>query len=76
MCDVLYVPSMKNNLLRLGQLLEKGYMMTIQQNRIEVYDSKKQLLLKASLLKNRTFKINLDGTTIQCMLAINVEEES
>jgi len=29
MHDVLYVPSMKNNLLSLGQLLEKDYTMTM-----------------------------------------------
>jgi len=40
MLDVLYVLSMKNNLLSLGQLLKKGYTMTMQQNLIEVYDSK------------------------------------
>ncbi|XP_027927468.1 uncharacterized protein LOC114184355 [Vigna unguiculata] len=38
MSDVLYVPNMKNNLLCLGQLLEKGYTMSMQQNHIEVYD--------------------------------------
>ncbi|XP_012571430.1 uncharacterized protein [Cicer arietinum] len=29
-CDVLYVPNMKNNLLSLGQLLEKGYSMKME----------------------------------------------
>ena len=40
MRDVSYVPSMKNNLLSLGQLLEKGYTMTMQQNHNAVYDFK------------------------------------
>ena len=39
MNDVLYVPSMKNNLLNLVQLLEKGYTMNMQQKLIEIYDS-------------------------------------
>ncbi|XP_004515992.1 uncharacterized protein [Cicer arietinum] len=32
-CDVLYVPNMKNNLLSLGQLLEKGYSMKMEQGK-------------------------------------------
>jgi len=32
MNDVPYVPSMKNNLLNLGQLLEKSYTMSMQEN--------------------------------------------
>lgn len=30
--DVLFVPCMKNNLLSLGQLLEKGYVLIIKDN--------------------------------------------
>jgi len=30
--DVLYVPNMKNNLLSLGQLLEKSYSMQMEDN--------------------------------------------
>jgi len=50
--------------------------MTIQQNHIEVYDSKQRLLLKAPLSKNITFTINLNVIAIQCMSAIKIEEES
>lgn len=38
---VLYVPTMKSNLLSLGQLLEKGYTMHMHQNEIDVFDKKK-----------------------------------
>jgi len=64
MSDVLYVPNMKYNLLSLGQLLEKGYTMSMQQNHIEVYDGQQRLILRAPLSRNRTFKINLNATTI------------
>lgn len=49
--DVLYVPSMKNNLLSLGQLLEKGFTMNMEQNFIEVFDSKHKLVLKTLVSK-------------------------
>jgi len=76
MCDVLYIPSMNNNLLSLGQLLGKCYTMIMKQNHIEVYNSKQRLLLNAPLSKNKNFKIKLDATAIQRMSAVNVEEES
>lgn len=44
--DVLYVPSMKNNLLTLGQLLEKGYTMTMEQSHMRIYNKKKRLIMK------------------------------
>jgi len=40
MRDVLYVSFMKNSLLSLRQSFEKGYTTTMQQNHIEVYNSK------------------------------------
>ena len=48
----------------------------MQQNHIEVYDSKQQLLLKEPLSKNITFKISLDTTAVQCLSVVNVEPES
>lgn len=65
--DVLYVPSMKTNLLSLGQLLEKGFSMTMQNNYIEVFDCKQRKVLQAPLAKNRTFKVNLNAAEIQCL---------
>ena len=76
MNDVLYVPSMKNNLLNLVQLLEKGYTMNMQQKLIEIYDSQQRLVIRAPLSKNKTFKVNLDTTEIQCLAVANVEDES
>ncbi|WVZ14524.1 hypothetical protein V8G54_012090 [Vigna mungo] len=76
MDDVLYVPTMKSNLLNLGQLLEKSYTMSMHQNLIEVFDKKQRLMIKAPLAKNRTFKVNLNAATIQCLSSLNVEEEN
>ncbi|XP_006576006.1 uncharacterized protein [Glycine max] len=57
--DVLYVPNMKNNLLSLGQLLEKGYSMQMKYSQMKIFDSNRRLILKSPLSRNRTFKIGI-----------------
>ncbi|RDX98797.1 hypothetical protein CR513_18245, partial [Mucuna pruriens] len=71
MHDVLYIPSMKNNLLSLGQLLEKGFTMVMQANHIKNFDDKQRLVLKAQLSRNRTFKVNLSTIAIQYLSTVN-----
>lgn len=62
--------AMKNNLLSLGQLLEKGYRITMEDNLLRLSDQKGQLILKAPLSKNRTFKIEiLVNQEMTCMSA-------
>ncbi|XP_047164065.1 uncharacterized protein LOC124833595 [Vigna umbellata] len=75
MINVLYVPTMRSNLLSLGQLLEKGYTMSMEQKHIEVFDERQLLVLKAPLARNKTFKVNLNPTIVQCLAAVNIEEE-
>ncbi|WVY90422.1 hypothetical protein V8G54_035936 [Vigna mungo] len=75
MHNVLYVPTMKSNLLSLGQLLEKGYTMMMQKKHIEVFDEKQRLVLKAPLACNRTFKVSLNAMEIQCLTVTSSEDE-
>ena len=73
--DVLYVPSMKNNLLSLGQLLEKGYSMNMEHSQLKVFDIKGRLIVKAHLSKNRNFKIRIQIMEHHC-LATDFNDES
>ncbi|XP_004488403.1 uncharacterized protein [Cicer arietinum] len=66
-CDVLYVQNMKNNLLSLGQLLEKGYSMKMEHGEMILFDSSRRLILKAPLSKNRTFKIDIHINVNKCL---------
>ncbi|XP_073223563.1 uncharacterized protein [Cicer arietinum] len=68
-CDVLYVPNMKNNLLSLGQLLEKGYSMKMEHVEMRLFDSSRRLILKAPLSENRTFKIDVQINENKCLAA-------
>ncbi|PNX61368.1 retrovirus-related Pol polyprotein from transposon TNT 1-94, partial [Trifolium pratense] len=73
--DVLYVPTMKHNLLSLGQLLEKGFNYSTKDHCIEVFDPQNKLILKSPLSKNRTFKVNLQASEIQCFSSLITEDE-
>ncbi|XP_073221586.1 uncharacterized protein [Cicer arietinum] len=73
-CDVLYVSNMKNNLLRLGQLLEKGYSLKMEQGEMRLFDDSRRLILKAPLSKNRNFKIDIQINESKC-LAVEVMNE-
>jgi hypothetical protein len=67
--DVLYVPAMKCNLLSLGELLQKGFTITMKHNHLLIMDSNQHLILRAPLSKNRTFQANVKTTEVQCFKA-------
>jgi hypothetical protein len=71
----MYVPTMKHNLLSLGQLVEKGFELSTKDQFIEVHDPNNRLVLKAPLSKNRTFKVNLQASEIQCFSSLITEDE-
>jgi len=72
---VLYVPGLKTNLLSLGQLLLKGFMMEMKENGLNVYDQSKRLVVHADLSENRTFRIAMNTRKHQCFVtAVNKDE--
>ncbi|XP_058783536.1 uncharacterized protein LOC131658239 [Vicia villosa] len=54
-CDVLY--SMESNLFILGQFLDKDYKIRLEEMELKVFDEMSELIWKASLSTNKTFKI-------------------
>jgi len=72
---VLYVPGLKTNLISLGQLLQKGFMMEMKKNGLNVYDQSKKLVIHADLSENRTFRIAMITRKHQCLAtAVNKDE--
>ncbi|KAL4295748.1 hypothetical protein GQ457_12G010900 [Hibiscus cannabinus] len=55
--EVFYVPKLKNNLLSLGQLQEKGLVVLIQHNHCKVHHSEKGVIIQYVMSSNRIFKI-------------------
>jgi hypothetical protein len=51
---------MKSNLISIGQLLEKIYVVKIEDNVLRVFDRKMRLILKAPVTKQRTIKIEFN----------------
>jgi len=56
---VIYVPRMKCKLMSVGQLIEKGYLVTMENDTLKMYNPKKKLILQSSLTNDRTFKTNI-----------------
>lgn len=73
--DVFYVPGMKSILLTIGQLLEKGYAMSIQNKQLSILDKRGTLILKTPLTINRMFRIDISSGHYSCLNAI-VKDES
>ncbi|KAL2324779.1 hypothetical protein Fmac_023837 [Flemingia macrophylla] len=52
---VFYVPELKNNLLSLGQLQEKGLSILFQQGKCKIYHPNKGLIMQSNMSSNRMF---------------------
>ncbi|TXG54005.1 hypothetical protein EZV62_019261 [Acer yangbiense] len=57
--NVYYVPDMKNNILSLGQLLEKGYNILMNDYSLSIRDRQGNLIVKVPMMKNRMFMLNI-----------------
>ncbi|KAK2402146.1 putative mitochondrial protein [Trifolium repens] len=66
---VLYVPGMQCNLMSVGQLLDKGFKVVLEDGTMKLFDSKQNLILKSIQSKNRTFKTQLKAVEHECLAA-------
>ena len=72
--DVFYVPDMKCNLMSIGQLMEKGFSVTMDGESLKLFDTKKNLVLKSTLSKNRTYRCSISSEKMMCMSATISED--
>lgn len=61
--------------MSIGQLLEKGYSMTMEDNLLMLYDYDKRLIMQSALEKIRIFKVNIEVSKSQCLSATDIEKE-
>lgn len=67
--NVYYVPNMKNNILSLGQLLEKGYDIHLKEHSLFLRDCRHNLIAKVPMSKNRMFLLNIQNDVAKCLKA-------
>ena len=58
--NVFYIPDLNANLLSIGQLQEKGYVITFQNDAYEIYDSKRGSIAKMKMTTNRLYPLTLN----------------
>ncbi|WJX93643.1 hypothetical protein P8452_75143 [Trifolium repens] len=64
--NVLFVPGMQCNLLSVGKLISKGFKIVIEDETLQLFDSKKRLVLKTAQSKNRTYKTQFKAIGAEC----------
>uniref|UniRef100_A0A2N9GX95 Uncharacterized protein n=1 Tax=Fagus sylvatica TaxID=28930 RepID=A0A2N9GX95_FAGSY len=67
--DVYYVPSMKNSILSLGQLLEKDYDIHLKDRSCLIRDHQNNLIAKVPMTRNRMFLLNIHNDVAKCLKA-------
>ena len=67
--NIFYVPNMKNNILSLGQLLEKGYDICMKNHNLSIRDGLGNLVAKVPMTRNRMFLLNIQSDVARCLKA-------
>ncbi|XP_058724839.1 uncharacterized protein LOC131596223 [Vicia villosa] len=72
---VSYILGIRCNLFSIGQLLEKGYKIRLEDKILHVVDASRVLILKAPMTSNRTFKVELKVIEHRCLATTPSREE-
>lgn len=66
---VLFVSGIKFNMMIVGQLVEKGFSVLMENDTLKLFDKTKRLILKSTLSKNITFKTSIKVAEANCLAA-------
>lgn len=67
--EVYFIPSLRSNIISLGQLAEEGSKIVLHGNLLWVYDRSGVLLIKVECSYNRLYKISLETCKPICLAA-------
>ena len=59
--------NIKNNILSLDQLLEKGYNIHMKNKSLSMSDKYVSLIFNMYIIRNRMFLLNIQNDTIKCL---------
>ena len=69
--NVYYIPNIKNNILSVGQLLEKGFEVQMKNNCFYLRDNHERLIAEVSMTKNQMFPLNICNDVPKCLKTCN-----
>lgn len=77
--EVFYIPELKNNLLSIGQLQEKGLALLIKNNECKIYHPSKGLILESRMTLNRMFILlsktsSVANKSSECCFQTDIQE--
>nr|GEU39745.1 zinc finger, CCHC-type [Tanacetum cinerariifolium] len=72
---VYYIPSLKSNLLSLGQFTKIGCKVVMEDDELRLYDMDNKIFMKVTRQRNRLYKSNLRIGTPICLLA-NLKDDT
>lgn len=73
--DVYFIPSLRSNIISLGQLTEEGNQVTIKGDYMWVHERDGRLLMKVKRSANRLYKLIIESAKPRCLLS-RTEEDS
>ncbi|WOH00087.1 hypothetical protein DCAR_0519443 [Daucus carota subsp. sativus] len=68
--DVYYFPALKNNIISLDQLVEKGYNIQMQDNSLIIGNQAQELIANVEMSKNRLFTLNMQAKVQKCLKSV------
>ncbi|KAL8135853.1 hypothetical protein AgCh_010456 [Apium graveolens] len=68
--NVYYIPALKNNIISLGQLVEKGYNIQMQDNSLIIRNQARELIANVEMSKNRLFTLDMQTNVQKCLKSV------
>ncbi|WOG95118.1 hypothetical protein DCAR_0314420 [Daucus carota subsp. sativus] len=68
--DVYYIPALKNNIISLGQLVEKGYNIQMQDNSLIIKNKAQELIANVEMSNNRLFTLDMQTKVQKCLKSV------
>ncbi|KAM1646190.1 hypothetical protein ACFXTN_007251 [Malus domestica] len=73
--DTYYIPGMKSNILSIGQLLQRGYIIHMEDMFLTLRNARRKLIARVQMSKNRMFPLKLNTKIGSCNIGV-MEDES
>ena len=74
--NVYYIPSLRSNIVSLGQATEAGCEVSMKDETLKLFDHSGQLMIQSTRSKNRLYKVVLQADTIQCLQITSSSDSS